>query len=52
MKNKLIASAPSAEELLKMIAKYFYGEPWEYAIYEIITNKTYEATIIKQATGK
>jgi len=52
MKNRLIASAPSAEELLKMIAKYFYGEPWEYAIYEIITNRAYEATVIKQATGK
>ena len=50
--NRLIASAPSVEELLKMIAKYFCGKPWEYAIYEIITNKTYEATVIKQATGK
>jgi len=52
MKNKLIASAASVEELLKMIAKYFCGEPWEYAIYEVIANRAYEATVIKQATGE
>jgi len=32
MKTRLIASAPSAEKLLEMIAQYFYGKPENYRI--------------------
>jgi len=58
MKNKLIMSAPSAEELLRMIAGYFCGNPNDYVIYERTgvckgTGKDfYEGTVYKKETGK
>jgi len=52
MKNKLIASAPSVEELLKMIAKYFCGVPNDYVIYEVVSKGVYNGTVYKKATGE
>jgi len=58
MKNRLIASTSSIEDMLRMIAKYFCGEPKDFVIYEIIGKEVktgkefYHGTIIKKATGK
>ena len=52
VKTRLVASAPSAEKLLEMIAKYFCGKPNDYEIYEVVSNGKYSGTVIKKRTGE
>jgi len=52
VKTRLIASAPSAEKLLEMIAQYFCGSTKDYEIYEVVSNGKYSGTVIKKRTGE
>ena len=52
VKTRLIASAPSAEKLLEMIAQYFCGSANDYEIYEVVSNGKYSGTVIKKRTGE
>jgi len=51
-KTRLIASAPSAEKLLEMIAQYFCGSTNDYEIYETVSDGKYSGTVIKKRTGE
>ena len=53
MKNKLIASAPNAGELLKMVAQYFVVSLDDILLHEkVMSDGTTERTIYRKSTGR